>query len=81
MKLHYNYTFVNMLILFINSYEARGSSVALEECSSKMADFQQRTKNKMTERKEIDDKLDTLRKQLANAKVMSCDYHVMCLLP
>ena len=50
-------------------YETGGAAAALQECMAEMERLQTQAKEKELAREEIAKKIDTLRKQLANAKV------------
>ena len=69
-----------LIVINIIRHEARGSSTALESCSVKVAELGRQIDAKTGEKIIIDNEIDTLRRQLANAKVSwylkSCDNHV-----
>ncbi len=58
-----------LIVINIIRHEARGSSTALESCSAKVAELGRQIDAKSGEKRTVDSDIDTLRRQLANAKV------------
>ena len=63
MRVNFNCWFVLL------RYETGGAAAALQECVAEMEQQQAQAKEKEVATEEVAKKIDTLRKQLANAKV------------